>query len=69
MVTSTVAVAQNFIYDDLNIGQPQPRIVAGARQQAGAQTCHAGVNPLESKNRYCPKPLLLTFSKSQGYTK
>ena len=32
MVTSTVAVAQNSIYDDLNIGQPQPRIVAGARQ-------------------------------------
>ena len=27
---------QNFIYDDSHIGQPQPRIAAGARQQAGA---------------------------------
>ena len=31
-----ISELQNFIYDDSYIGQPQQRIAAGARQQAGA---------------------------------
>ena len=33
---SSISELQNFIYDDSYIGLPQPRIAAGARQQAGA---------------------------------
>ena len=33
---SSFSEFQNFIYDDSYIGLPQPRIAAGARQQAGA---------------------------------
>ena len=33
---SSISELQLFIYDDSYIGQPQPRIVAGAWKQAGA---------------------------------